>query len=39
MNNQDLNEYIKMVVSFSLMQINILMTQNLGLLKKKIQKE
>ena len=31
MNNQDLNEYIKIVVGFSLKLINTLMTQSRGL--------
>ena len=35
MNNQKLNEFIKTVVTFLLMQINILMIQSHGLLKKK----
>ena len=37
-NKQNLNEYIKMVVSFFLMQINILMTPSLGNLKNRPKK-
>ena len=38
-NKQDLNEYIKQVVGFLLMQINILTMQNPGHLKRKILRE